>query len=106
MTSILLLTTSYSLQCFHLVEFNGTGGQSTLVDGFKVIKELKENDREAFDFLSSTPIPFHYKDNDHYLTQTRPIITLDKSGFSPISELISKLMELRRRSVETQSEQR
>jgi len=68
------------LQCFHLLEFNGTGGESILVDGFRVAKELQTLHPESFEFLVKTAIPFHYIDENHYLRHSRTIIELDDSG--------------------------
>jgi hypothetical protein len=69
-----------SLQCFHLIEFDGVGGQTTLVDSFKVLSDLKEKHKEAYSFLSTVPVTFQYKDNDHFLSQKRPVILLDENG--------------------------
>ncbi|KAH8552225.1 trimethyllysine dioxygenase [Umbelopsis sp. PMI_123] len=47
------------LQMFHKLEFDGTGGESLLVDGFKVAQNLKENHPEAYETLSNLRIPTH-----------------------------------------------
>ena len=40
------------LQFFHCLEFSGTGGESVLVDGFRIADELREHDPEAYATLS------------------------------------------------------
>ncbi|KAL1915058.1 uncharacterized protein VTP21DRAFT_7763 [Calcarisporiella thermophila] len=47
------------LQMFHILEFNGTGGDSLLVDGFHAAQQLKRSNPEAYHTLSTTPIPAH-----------------------------------------------
>jgi hypothetical protein len=62
------------------LQHDGTGGQTTLVDGFNVVQELKDKYPEAFEFLSKTQIPFHYKDDKTYFYRNRTIFDLDESG--------------------------
>ena len=38
---------------FHCTHFNGTGGESFLVDGFHVAGLLKSQDPDAYNYLSS-----------------------------------------------------
>jgi len=47
------------LQMFHKLEFDGTGGESLFVDGFKVAQSLKEKYPEAYETLSTLRIPTH-----------------------------------------------
>jgi len=47
---------------FHLIEFNGEGGQTTLVDGFRVAEEMRQHHPEDFETLCNTPIPSQYLD--------------------------------------------
>jgi len=68
------------LQVFHLLEHNGSGGQTTLVDGFNVIQELKEKFPDSFEFLAKTPIPFQYKDDNAYFYRKRTIFDLNENG--------------------------
>lgn len=68
------------IQVFHLLEFDGIGGQTMLVDGLKVVQKLKQIDPESFEFLLKTPIPFHYLDNERYMMQKRTVFELDETG--------------------------
>ncbi|CAO3664406.1 unnamed protein product [Umbelopsis ramanniana] len=47
------------LQMFHKLEFDGTGGESLFVDGFKVAQNLKEQHPKAYETLSTLRIPTH-----------------------------------------------
>ncbi|KAL7746558.1 hypothetical protein RI367_008085 [Sorochytrium milnesiophthora] len=47
------------LQMFHLLEFNGTGGQSLFVDGFAVARQLKEKSPSAYRALTEIPLATH-----------------------------------------------
>lgn len=45
---------------FHCTRFNGTGGESFLIDGFHIAKQLKKLDPVAYNYLSKTTIPAEY----------------------------------------------
>jgi trimethyllysine dioxygenase len=47
------------LQMFHLLEFDGTGGESLLVDGFKAAKQLRQDHSKAYSTLSRVRVPTH-----------------------------------------------
>jgi trimethyllysine dioxygenase len=68
------------IQIFHILEHDGTGGETTLVDGFKVVKELQEKDPAAFEFFAKTPIDFQYLDPNNHLYQKRTVFDLDENG--------------------------
>ena len=73
--------TQPGLVVFQCVEADvAGGGESVLVDGFKVAALLRELEPEAFDLLSRTATGFrrHHEGFDHY-TQT-PVFTLDASA--------------------------
>ena len=69
----------YSIQICHILEHNGTGGETTIVDGFKVVQQLRERYPEAFEFFRTTPVPFQYLDGDHSLYQMRTVFDVDQS---------------------------
>ena len=70
-------TNPAGLQMLHCVGHEGTGGMNLLVDGFFVAEKLKKNDKDSFDFLSSTILPFHYKSESLHIKAHGPIIELD-----------------------------
>ena len=50
---------------FHCLHFQGTGGQSMLVDGLRLAEAIQKRNPEHFRILSSIPIPYHHTDKDH-----------------------------------------
>ena len=68
------------LQILHCLKFEGTGGQSILVDGFKVSEDLKIENPEAFELLSSFEVPGQYLGEDVHLEARHPIINQFDSG--------------------------
>lgn len=65
---------------FHLYHFDGVGGQTIAVDGHKVAYDLKNKYKDAYDFFTTTPLPFHYIDNRHYLYDKKTIFQLDEQS--------------------------
>eukprot|EP01119_Soliformovum_irregulare_P005054 TRINITY_DN1639_c1_g1_i3.p1 TRINITY_DN1639_c1_g1~~TRINITY_DN1639_c1_g1_i3.p1 ORF type:complete len:323 (-),score=63.31 TRINITY_DN1639_c1_g1_i3:288-1256(-) len=68
------------LQIITIMEHEGTGGQSTLVDGLKVVRELESKNPESFSYLKKTNIPFQYFDDDHVMRSSRTIFELDSKN--------------------------
>ena len=62
---------------FHLFHFDGTGGQSVLVDGLKLAEEISTRDPEHFRILSSVPLPYHHTDSECRMCSTYVPFTLD-----------------------------
>lgn len=67
-------------QFLHCLENTATGGDSTLVDGFRAAEALRHADAEAFRVLSTTPVLFRFHDTECDLRFHAPIIGLDDSG--------------------------
>jgi len=67
-------------QMFHCLKFNGSGGESTLVDGFKVADQIRQSDPLAFEVLSSVQIPAQYLGDGVHLRAEHPVIALDHNG--------------------------
>ncbi len=68
------------LQMLHCLYFDGTGGDSTLVDGFKIADVLRETEAELFDVLSTVAIPGQYIGDGAHLMSARPVFRHDHSG--------------------------
>jgi gamma-butyrobetaine dioxygenase len=68
------------IQLLHCLVNQTRGGLSTLVDGFAVAQALRDEEPEAFDILSRTPVRFRYTDADAELTASAPPIELDVTG--------------------------
>jgi trimethyllysine dioxygenase len=67
-------------QMFHCLQFDGTGGESTLVDGFKVADQIRKTDPLAFEVLSSVKVPAQYLGDGVHLRAEHPVIGLDHNG--------------------------
>jgi trimethyllysine dioxygenase len=67
-------------QIFHCLKFDGSGGESTLVDGFKVAEEIRRADPMAFEILSSVKVPAQYLGDGVHLRAEHPVIGLDHDG--------------------------
>lgn len=68
------------LQMFCCIERTGTGGESTLVDGFAIAEQLRRQDPKAFATLTTTIVPGHYIETGVHLRAERPAIRLDQHG--------------------------
>lgn len=68
------------LQLLHCLYFDGTGGESTMVDGFGVAAALKEQNPDYYDILSRVPVPGQYIGDGSHLRSTRPILRHDHNG--------------------------
>ena len=68
------------LQMFQCLEFDGSGGESTLVDGFNVAETIRKTDPKAFKVLSEVKVPAHYLGDGVHLRSEHPIIGLDDNG--------------------------
>ena len=70
-----------TLQLLYCLESSAAGGENMLVDGFKAITRLREENKEYFDLLSNYSARFEYKNNkDVHLKSRRPIIELSSDG--------------------------
>lgn len=58
-TDTTYFTDPVGLQMFHLLYHDGTGGDTLLIDGFKVADKLRHSEPEAFEALSSIGVPTH-----------------------------------------------
>lgn len=68
------------LQFLHCLKSDAPGGESILVDGFRVARLLREQDPDAFDLLASTPIDFRFHDTEWDVRWRAPIIGLNGDG--------------------------
>jgi gamma-butyrobetaine dioxygenase len=66
-----------TLQLLHCIESSAEGGESTLVDGFRVARDLPDGD---FALLAGTPVSFRYADADTELASETTVLELDARG--------------------------
>jgi gamma-butyrobetaine dioxygenase len=69
------------VQFLHCLVFEASGGDSILVDGFACAAELAVTDPESYELLTSTPLPFRYRDGGRTDLSARvPLIRHDPDG--------------------------
>ena len=68
------------LQMLHCLEFDGEGGESTMVDGFRIADELRRRSPEQFALLASVAIPGQYIGDGSHLMAARPVFRHDHTG--------------------------
>ena len=71
-----------ALLFFYCVEHEAEGGESLLIDGFRVAEDFRKDHPDDFQLLVDTPATFWRFDAqcDYYFSTTLPIIELDKQG--------------------------
>ncbi len=68
------------LQILHCLAFDGTGGESTMVDGFRIADELRRSEPELHEVLSSIAVPGQYVGDGVHLMAARPVFRYDDAG--------------------------
>jgi trimethyllysine dioxygenase len=61
------------LQLLHCLEFAGSGGDSVLVDGFRIADELRATDPQSYDTLATVEVTGQYLGDGAHLMATRPV---------------------------------
>jgi gamma-butyrobetaine dioxygenase len=69
-----------TIQLLHCLRTADAGGETGLVDGFAAARELRATDRETFDLIAGTPVPFGYRDKSTELRASQPLIQLSPRG--------------------------
>lgn len=69
-----------SIQLLHFVVNESSGGDSTVVDGWSVLADLRRDDPKAFDTLCRVPVTFQLFSDDEDTRATAPLVQLDTSG--------------------------
>jgi gamma-butyrobetaine dioxygenase len=69
-----------TLQLLHCLRSSAGGGETTLVDGFRVAEDLRAANPGKFDLLARHPLRFRYADVDTELEAERPVLSLDARG--------------------------
>ena len=68
------------LQLLHCLAFDGEGGLSTMVDGFRIADELRRDQPDLYDVLSRVDVPGQYIGDGSHLMASRPVFRHDRSG--------------------------
>lgn len=69
-----------SVQLLHCLEHEARGGESIVVDGFRIATDLREQDPAAFELLARTAVPFRLYAEDSETFARAPMIQLDEAG--------------------------
>ena len=69
-----------TLQLLHVLNNNVDGGDSTLVDGFRVAEAFREQAPQQFEMLASTPVTFRFSSDDTDLSHESTIIETNPRG--------------------------
>ena len=70
-----------TLQLLHCVESSIEGGDSILVDGFRVAEMLYNNAVHHFNMLATTPISFRYRNEHVWLEASTTFLGVDANGY-------------------------
>ncbi|XP_052896220.1 uncharacterized protein LOC128303335 [Anopheles moucheti] len=62
------------LQVLHCIQFNGQGGETILVDGFRAAEQLRETDPAAYERLCEYPLEAEYIEEDKHHRYVAPVI--------------------------------
>lgn len=65
------------LQILHCIEYEAKGGLSLLVDGFKVLENVKVNHPDVYERLKQYQVPAENKEKRAYHTHTEPMVIED-----------------------------
>lgn len=69
-----------SVQLLHFLINQATGGESTLVDGWAVLEELRQRHPGHFQVLAGTPVPYQLFSDTEDTQASAPMIQLDAEG--------------------------
>jgi trimethyllysine dioxygenase len=68
------------VQLLHCLYFEGTGGESTIADSFRVAAELKKENPRHYETLSTVLVPGQYIGDGSHLMAARPLLRHDHEG--------------------------
>ncbi|XP_038119720.1 uncharacterized protein LOC6044961 isoform X2 [Culex quinquefasciatus] len=63
-----------AIQVLHCIQFNGTGGETILIDGFKAAEQYKLKNPEAYERLTKVPLSCEYIEHGQYHVDTTPVL--------------------------------
>jgi alpha-ketoglutarate-dependent taurine dioxygenase len=69
-----------SIQLLHFLVNEAAGGESTLIDGWAVLADLREEDPAAFATLARVPVSFQVFSDDEDTYASSPLVQLDVEG--------------------------
>uniref|UniRef100_A0A1Q3G1R0 Trimethyllysine dioxygenase, mitochondrial n=1 Tax=Culex tarsalis TaxID=7177 RepID=A0A1Q3G1R0_CULTA len=63
-----------AVQVLHCIQFNGTGGETILIDGFKAAEQYKLKNPDAYERLTKVPLTSEYIEHGQYHVDTNPVL--------------------------------
>nr|WP_287278587.1 MULTISPECIES: TauD/TfdA family dioxygenase [unclassified Okeania] len=68
--------------CFYMVENTTSGGESILVDGFRIAQDFRQQHPRYFQILTETPVNFKqfYTDFKYFYSRAQTVLELDREG--------------------------
>ena len=69
-----------SVQALHMLVNECEGGESTVVDGFGQLNELRNDHPGKFEVLCAVPVPFRLFSEEYECYAANPIVELDSGG--------------------------
>ena len=73
------------LQLLLCCDYKAKGGESIMVDGFKIAQVIKNNNKDLFDLMSKIEVPGKYIGDGVILEAKRPIFKLDNNELIQVS---------------------
>ncbi|MFY0681903.1 MAG: TauD/TfdA family dioxygenase [Thalassovita sp.] len=67
-------------QFLHCLANEAEGGGSLFCDGYAIAEDLRREDPEAFELLSTVSIPFRFHDEDTDIRSRKRVINMDEDG--------------------------
>jgi len=67
-------------QFLHCLANDAVGGGSLFCDGYAIAEDLRAQDPDAFELLSTVSIPFRFHDEDYDIRSRKKVINLDENG--------------------------
>ena len=74
--SILCFLCTIRIQVFHVLEHQGTGGETLLVDGFFAAETLRRENPTAFKCLTETVVAHEFYDSEHQVRSLGTVLSL------------------------------
>ena len=69
-----------SVQALHMLVNECEGGESTVVDGFALLNELRSDHPDKFDVLCRVPVPSRIFSEEYECYAANPMVALDSDG--------------------------
>ena len=82
-----------SVQALHMLVNDASGGETVVVDGWRVAESLRKARPEYFDILCQVPVPFRMFDENTETRAAAPIIQLDSGGAIRAFRFSNQLMQ-------------